>query len=230
MAAYPITESATMTTDNEIIRPMTFTSFAVERCIRVLVEGNGHHLRPIDSRQVEAVLEPVAFNNGFGPDDRLSLIETEVNGQTFALVVELDSDIDVLASADTDPSCKIAYGEYGGVWWRVVGFEAGFTNEPFELAGTACELSAQCTCMSLQALLAPARVVVSMKQEGMPHVVASRPVEMVLLECDGTEAGIDNDKLIINGASVGCNNPVAARFASAAVAIGAVDKIWEQLP
>lgn len=169
-----------MNTEPTEIRPMTFSSFAVERCIRVLLDGNGHCLLPIDNRQDESLLEPIAYDIGLGPAN-LSLIETQVNGQTFAMVVESSSDLGVLACSGTEAGYRIAGGDFGSVWWRVVGFEHGFIEEPFQLATTDCEESAQCTCMSLQALLKPARVAVRLLDGDLIYAVSELPAEVVVL-------------------------------------------------
>jgi hypothetical protein len=173
-----------MTNNYSHIRPMKFTSFAVERCIRVLVDGNGHFILPVDSRQVESILEPIAADIGFGPDFDYSLIETQIDGQSFAMVVE----------ADRAQGALYVNGEYGGVWWRVVGYEDGFPNDPFVLGTTDCQDSAQCTYMSLQRLLEPARVAVRVLDGARSEIVSNRPAEVLLLiesgdGCDDDEEG-----------------------------------------
>lgn len=180
-----------MTLNVDHIRPMKFSSFAVERCIRVMDEGNGQFIWPIDSRQVESVLEPIAMDIGFGPYFDYSLIETNVDGQTFAMVVENDSDFDVLARLASDPEFQLARGGYGGVWWRVVGYEEGFPDDPFALATTDCENSARCTCMSLQVLLEPVRVAIRLLDGEQIETVSSRPAEVLLLN-ETDETGKDD--------------------------------------
>ncbi|MDF9778839.1 hypothetical protein [Pseudomonas baetica] len=181
-----------MTITASHIRPMKFSRFAVERCIRVLVDGYGHFIHPIDSRQVQFVLEPIARDIGFGPDFDYSLIETEVDGHTYAMVVEAESEFDFLARLADDPEIKLASGDFGGVWWRVVGFEEGIPDDPFVLATTECEDSAQCTCMSLQVLLEPARVAVRLVNGEQIETVCNRPAEVMLL--NETDEASDDDE------------------------------------
>ncbi|MGE8063938.1 hypothetical protein [Pseudomonas sp. NPDC089569] len=183
-----------MTINDSLIQPMNFSRFAVERCIRVLREGDGYLIHPIDSRQVESILEPIWRDIGFGPNFDLSLIETNVEGQTYAMVVVSESDFDNIARSANVPGIRLASGEYGGVWWRVVAFEDGFPNEPFVLATTDCENSAQCTCMSFQRLLEPVRVAVRLVNGNQIETVSNRPAEVLLLNETDEVCEVDEEE------------------------------------
>jgi hypothetical protein len=220
-----------MTTEPTEIRPMTFSRFAVERCIRILVDGNGHFLLPIDNRQDEALLDPIANDIGLGPAN-LSLIETQVNEQTFAMVVELSSDLGKLAWSEGAAECQVSRGDFGSVWWRVVGFEEGFTDEPFQLATTDCEESAHSTCMSLQALLKPLRVAVRLLDGDLNYTVSDRPAMVVVLNEDSdTEADdeSEDDAPLSRGRSSTQSPWAGLKSISSHVTPDKIQGIWGQL-
>ncbi len=212
-----------MTTASHI-RPMKFTRFEVERCIRVLDEGNGQFIRPIDSRQIESILEPIAMDIGFGPHFDYSLIETKINDQTYAMVVEVESEFDLLARLAENPGFQLASGGYGGVCWRVVGFEEGFPNEPFALATTDSEDSARCTCMGLQALLEPVRIAVRLVNGEQVETLSNRPAEVLLLN-ETYEAGDDDGE---NPVEVETASPwVGIKPTAAMVVPVKIQSLWE---
>jgi hypothetical protein len=204
-----------MTTNTSHIRPMKFSRFEVERCIRVLQNGNGFFTLPIDSRQDENVLELIAPDIGFPPNSRYELIETAIDGQTFAMIVE----------ADRGYGALYVNGDYGGVWWRVVGFEDGFPNEPFVLATTDCEDSAKCTCMSLQLLLEPTRVAVRVLAGEKIETVSDRPAEVLLLsETDDASDDDEESPSELNSAS-----PWAGIKPTAAIVVPEkIHSLWDQ--
>lgn len=215
-----------MTINDSHIHSMKFTSFTVERCIRVLVDGEGQFIRPIDSRQVESILEPIALDIGFGPDLDYSLIETEIDGQPFAMVVEAESENSLQSQQADDSEFKLAPGDFGGVWWRVVGFEEGFSDAPCVLATTDSEDSAQCICMGLQRLLEPTRIAVRVLDGALIETVSNRPAEVLVLIESGDACGDEEES-----PSVDSDSPWAGIKPEAAMVVpNKIQTLWDEAP
>lgn len=134
---------------------LQFLKFEVERCIRIVVE-NGERCLPVDSRQVEAVLAPIALDESLDSHGvPLHLIQTESNGKTFALVAGEDDDLYVhaLDCPEDDYSITFSCGEYGGVVWRVIGYLSDRPDDGIQMSTGNDEKTVRQICSVLQSMV-----------------------------------------------------------------------------
>lgn len=130
-----------------------FTKFQVQRRMR-LVGLQGDYFLPIDARQDEAVLAPIALQDAlYGPDSRLHLIVNEIDGQQFAMIVQEDDELFDLAGSFTDPGCSLPSAEFGGVVWQVQGFASDKPDDAFTLTSGNDEAGIRNICAAMQALV-----------------------------------------------------------------------------
>lgn len=70
---------------------LRFVKFDIERCIRIVTE-DGEHCLPIDPRQCEDILAPIALDGSLsiGDHQRLNLITIEIGGASYAAMDTID--------------------------------------------------------------------------------------------------------------------------------------------
>lgn len=130
-----------------------FTKFEVQRNMR-LVGLHGDYFLPIDGRQDESVLAPIALQDAiYDQDSRLHLIVNEVDGQQFAMIVQEGDELFDLAGSFTDPACSLPSAEYGGVVWQVQGFASDKPDEAFTLSSGNDEAGVRNICAAMQSLV-----------------------------------------------------------------------------
>lgn len=130
-----------------------FTQFQVQRSMR-LVGLQGDYLLPIDARQDEAVLAPIALQDAlYCADSRLHLIVNEIDGQQFAMIVQEGDELCDLAGSFTDPGCSLPSAEFGGVVWQVQGFASDKPDDAFTLTSGNDEAGIRNICAAMQALV-----------------------------------------------------------------------------
>lgn len=81
-----------------------FVKFDIERCIRIVTE-DGEHCLPIDSRQCEEILAPIALDGSLsiGDHQRLNLITIEIGGDSYAAMDTIDGELyQLAANAESD--------------------------------------------------------------------------------------------------------------------------------
>jgi hypothetical protein len=152
LEANPLTTIATAAA-NPTATSFHFTKFQVQRCMR-LVGLQGDYFLPIDARQDEEVLAPIALQEAlYGPDSRLHLIVNDVDGQQFAMIVQEGDELFDLAGSFTDPACSLPSAEYGGVFWQVQGFASDKPDDAFVLTSGNDEAGVRNICAAMQALV-----------------------------------------------------------------------------
>lgn len=104
-----------------MIQAATQANFHVERCIRVVFESS-EALYPVDERQNPDVL---AANLDCLHDAKLEIIETDICGDTYAMLAGTESKAYLIAQECEDGTCRLSTGEYGGVHWRVMASALG---------------------------------------------------------------------------------------------------------
>ncbi len=175
-----------------------FVKFDIERCIRIVTE-NGEHCLPIDPRQREDILAPIALDESLCGEDfrRLSLITVEVGSASYAAMDVIDGELyQMAANAGTDDySHCFSEGSYGGVVWRVLGFLSDRPGDAQQLNSGNDEEGVRAVLGAFQALLQPApapsptRVVVELSDGGLVGVHSQQPVEVVIVCFDHEEEG-----------------------------------------
>lgn len=179
-----------------------FVKFDIERCIRIVTE-NGEYCLPIDPRQREDILEPIAQDESLSGEDhhRLNLITVEVGKSSFAAMDTIDGELFQLAAdaASDDYSHSFSDASYGGVVWRVVGFLSDSPGDAIQLNYGNDEQGVRAVLGAFQGLLQPApapspvRIVVELSEGGLVGINSPHPVEVVIVSFDqwgeGKESG-----------------------------------------
>lgn len=208
---------------------MNFIRFEVQRCIQVLFGHDKVHL-PLDPRQIDAVLEPVWNEIGLDDHPSLSLITTvDANGVEHALVDHCDGDIYLAADAGGDPTCEISSGKFAGESWRVVAYDEGFPHEPYQLATSDHRDAADATCRALQALLAPARVVIGLEGGLLQFACADRSASVLVMDSSFAHLNQENSGLVISSPYQGHAAEFAGEHREVTVEPEAVNTFWGQL-
>ncbi len=125
----------------------TQANFHVERCIRVVFESC-EALYPVDERQNPDVL---AANLDCLHDTKLEIIETDISGDTYAMLAGTESEEYLIARECEDCTCRLSTGEYGGVHWRVMAKTLG-DMENIQLASGDHEEGVRTVARELEAM------------------------------------------------------------------------------
>ncbi|MGE8063916.1 hypothetical protein [Pseudomonas sp. NPDC089569] len=119
-----------------------------------LVGLQNDYFLPIDARQDETVLAPIALQNElYAADSRLHLIVNEVDGQQFAMIVQEGDELFDIAGSFADPACSFPSAEYGGVVWQAQGFASDKPNDAFTLSSGNDEAGVRNICAAMQTLV-----------------------------------------------------------------------------
>ncbi|SBW84599.1 hypothetical protein PVE_R2G0573 [Pseudomonas veronii 1YdBTEX2] len=167
-----------------------FVKFDIERCIRIVTE-DGEHCLPIDSRQCEEILAPIALDGSLsiGDHQRLNLITIEIGGDSYAAMDTIDGELyQLAANAESDDySHTFSEGSYGGVVWRVVGYLSNHPGDALQLNSGNDEAGVRAVLGAFQSLLSPApapsptRVVVELSDGGLVGIHSRQPVEAIVV-------------------------------------------------
>ena len=185
---------------------LQFVNFAMERCIRV-VTGNGEQCLPVDARQREELLEPIAMNACLNSSDhaRLTLIKTEVAGVTYAALDTVEGELYGLAqNADSGDCSSFDSSCYGGVVWRVLGYLSDSPDNALELSSGNDEEGVRAILGAFQTLLtagqrsatAPARIVMDLTDGTLQGVYSHQAVEIITVSFDD-EADVSQEALAV---------------------------------
>lgn len=165
---------------------LRFTKFAMERCLHVIYDS-GEHYMPLDVRQREEILAPVANATRLTDEDaaRLTLIHCEVN-ETISIVLDtLDSPLYAQASNPNDLEHMPSTGHYAGVVWRVVGFLSDTPDEAIQLNVGTCEASVRQVLEAFESLVeaatAPVRLVADVTGGALHGIYAERPAVVAFI-------------------------------------------------
>ncbi|WP_141718295.1 hypothetical protein [Pseudomonas sp. AP19] len=165
---------------------LRFTKFAMERCLHVIYDS-GEHYMPLDARQREEILAPVANATRLTDEEaaRLTLIHCEVN-ETISIVLDtLDSPLYALASDPNDLEHMPSTGHYAGVVWRVVGFLSDTPDEAIQINVGTCEASVRQVLEAFESLVeaatAPVRLVADVTGGALHGIYAERPAVVAFI-------------------------------------------------
>lgn len=165
---------------------LQFTKFAMERCLHVIYDS-GEHYMPLDARQREEILAPVANATRLTDEEaaRLTLIHCEVN-ETISIVLDtLDSPLYALASDPNDLEHMPSTGHYAGVVWRVVGFLSDTPDEAIQINVGTCEASVRQVLEAFESLVeaatAPVRLVADVTGGALHGIYAERPAVVAFI-------------------------------------------------
>lgn len=206
-----------------------FLKFAVERCIRIVTE-NGEHCLPVDARQSEEILRSIAHDDHLNMLlHDLQLIQTQVDGETFALMTPPSDDLyrQALDAEPWDETCNIPEGSYGGVVWRVLGYLSDRPDDVLKLQAGNDEAEIRRICAVFQQMLdasykagpgtqnsvgiaapktAPIRAVVNLTGGAIHEVLCEQALEIVFLSHDDDD--IDDEQQVQGYKSI-AGDPVA---------------------
>lgn len=138
-----------------LTQPFHFTSFSVQRCIRIKYETDVVY-RPIHAQQNEAILQMLAGQTSLRtPAVNLELITVEIDGDEQVLIDQEDGEFFNIAHGSCEHGIYLSSGTFEGVYWRVLGFVDGSDSlrDAMQLVVGDCEASIRSTCMGLQALV-----------------------------------------------------------------------------
>ncbi|KPC02027.1 hypothetical protein QO021_30320 (plasmid) [Pseudomonas amygdali pv. lachrymans] len=189
---------------------LRFTHFAVERCLHVIYD-NGEHYMPVDARQREEILAPVATANSLTDEEaaRLKLIHCLANETISILLDTLDSSMYALAIDPDNHEHTPSTGTYAGVVWRVVGFLSDRPDEVIQLNVGTCEASVRQVLEAFESLLAataPIRLVADISGGGLHGIYAERPVEVAFISHHNDDL---DDEQVQQGYTGAAGQPVA---------------------
>ena len=102
----------------------------------------------MDERQNPDVL---AANLDCLHDAKLQIIETDIGGDTYAMLAGAESKAYLTAQECEDGTCRLSSGEYGGVHWRVMATTLG-DMENIQLASGDFEEGVRTVARELEAL------------------------------------------------------------------------------
>lgn len=165
---------------------LQFTKFAMERCLHVIYDS-GEHYMPLDVRQREEILAPVANATRLTDEDaaRLTLIHCEVNESISIVLDTLDSPLYAQASDPNDLEHMPSTGHYAGVVWRVVGYLSDTPDEAIQLNVGTCEESVRQVLRAFEYLLevatSPIRLVADVTGGALHGIYAERPAEVAFI-------------------------------------------------
>ncbi|WP_116827116.1 MULTISPECIES: hypothetical protein [Pseudomonas syringae group] len=169
---------------------LRFVKFDIERCIRIVTE-DGEHCLPIDPRQREDILAPIALDGSLsiGDHQRLNLITIEIGGASYAAMDTINGELyQRAANAESvDYSHTFSEGSYGGVVWRVVGYLSNRPGDALQLNSGNDEAGVRAVLGAFQSLLSPApahsptRVVVELSDGGLVGIHSQQPVEAIVV-------------------------------------------------
>ncbi|WP_439126212.1 MAG: hypothetical protein ACNJA3_27990 (plasmid) [Pseudomonas rhizophila] len=206
-----------------------FIKFEVQRCIRVMYGIESQYL-PIDPRQVEGVLEPVRNEQSLAEHPNLSLIlSQQPGGVQMAMVDHCDGDVYLAADACQDPHSEVSMARFAGEAWRVVGYEDGVPDEPYQLMTSESMLAAQSVCNGLLALLKPVRVAVGMDGGAQTFIFTDRPAEVLVMDSAYAAQSKESGTLVINSPYLGHENEYAGDVYRGNLARDAVSHFWRQV-
>ncbi|MFK3607881.1 hypothetical protein A7D21_33510 [Pseudomonas sp. AP19] len=158
----------------------------MERCLHVIYDS-GEHYMPLDARQREEILAPVANATRLTDEEaaRLTLIHCEVN-ETISIVLDtLDSPLYALASDPNDLEHMPSTGHYAGVVWRVVGFLSDTPDEAIQINVGTCEASVRQVLEAFESLVeaatAPVRLVADVTGGALHGIYAERPAVVAFI-------------------------------------------------
>lgn len=140
---------------------LKFTSFSVAPCIRVNYDNDVVY-RTIHAQQEPAALASVASLNCFDDHEMgLSLISVEADGVEGLVVAREESEIYEIAHGAERSDISLCSGEYGGLYWRILGFVDGSANpeDAYQMMVGDCESTVRLACAGLQGLVALPRAI-----------------------------------------------------------------------
>lgn len=177
-----------------------FVKFELQRCIRIC-EQNGEYCLPIDPRQRDEVLAPVADYDQLNVMDsqRIALVETRLEGVEYAALDTRDGELFGLAydATEENPDYNFTDGTYGGVVWALFGYFSAHNGEPILLHSGSSESAVRELLQAFNAMLAtqrtwssdllarrPGRVVVDMTGGAIHAVYAEQPIDIAFISHD----------------------------------------------
>ncbi|MBM5458674.1 hypothetical protein H8F21_13985 [Pseudomonas sp. P66] len=207
-----------------------YVRFEVQHCLRVMYGIDSQYL-PVDQRQVAAVLEPVSSVQSLDDHPNLSLIiSQQPNGVEHALIDHCDGDVYLAADAGQDPNSVVSMARFAGEAWRVVGYEEGFPDEPYQMMVSDSLLAAQTMCNGLQALLKPVRVVLGMNGGAQQFICSDRAAELLVMDSAYAELNKENGSLVISSPYVGHMDEYAGEHYRSTPLTEMVQHFWDQIP
>lgn len=206
-----------------------FIKFEVQRCIRVMHGIESQYL-PIDPRQVEGVLEPVRNEESLAEHPNLCLIlSQQPDGVEMAMIDHCDGLVYLAVDAGEDPHSEVSMARYAGEAWRVVGYEDGFPNEPYQLMTSESMLAAQSVFNGLAALLKPVRVALGLDGGSQNFIFTDRPAEVLVMDSAYAAQSKENGTLVIKSPYLGHESEYAGDVYRGSLARDAVSHFWGQV-
>lgn len=203
--------------------------FEVQRCIRVMYGIESQYL-PVDPRQVDGVLEPVRNEVSLAEHPNLSLIlSQQPAGVEMAMIDHCDGDVYLTVDAGRDPYSEVSMARFAGEAWRVVGYEDGFPNEPYQLMASESLLAAQSVCNGLLALLKPVRVALGMAGGAQTLIFTDRPAEVLVMDSAYAAQSKESGTLVISSPYLGHEGEYAGDVYRGSLARDPINHFWGQV-